>query len=160
MTETVLVNAAKHTEFMREALLLADQAAGCGEVPVGALCVLDGQIIGRGFNQCIALNDPTAHAEIIALRATAGAAKNYRLPGITVYTTLEPCAMCLGAMFHARVVHLVFAASDSKTGAAGGLCDLTQVGLPHTINVTGGILADDASEKLRDFFRDRRQAAP
>lgn len=151
--------AQRHAAFMREALLIADQAAACGEVPVGALCVLDGEIIGRGHNRSIASHDPTAHAEIVALREAGRAVENYRLPGITLYVTLEPCAMCLGAMFHARVARLVFGAYDPKTGAAGGLYNLTEMGLPHSLKVVSGVLAEEAGEKLRDFFRARRQAA-
>src|SRR5271154_6698543 len=111
-------------KFMREALALAGEAAGAGEVPVGAVVVRDGLVIGRGFNRPISSNDPSAHAEIVALREAATAEGNYRLPGCELYVTLEPCAMCVGAMVHARIARVVFGAHDPKTGACGSIADL------------------------------------
>src|SRR6185436_5904770 len=111
-------------QFMREALALAARAADAGEVPVGAVVVSDGRIIGRGYNRPIASDDPTAHAEIVALREAAAAMHNYRLPGCELFVTLEPCAMCVGAMIHARVARVVYGARDPKTGACGSVVDL------------------------------------
>lgn len=117
----------------------------------------DGQILASGFNRTIVDHDPTAHAEIVALRAAARAAQNYRLPGATLYVTLEPCAMCLGAMLHARVGRIVFAATDPKTGACGGVVNLLEhATLNHQTSAVSGVLADECGRYLRDFFRDRR----
>lgn len=143
--------------WMREALELARRAEAENEVPVGALLVRDGEVLGRGWNQTIAAHDPSAHAEIQALRSAGAAEGNYRLPGTTLYVTLEPCAMCVGAMIHARVERLVFGAHDPKTGAAGGRFDL--LGLPahnHAMECEGGILGEACGELLRRFFRARR----
>ncbi len=142
---------------MREALALAAEAAAAGEVPVGAVVVKEGRIVGRGFNRPITTSDPTAHAEIVALREAAAALGNYRLPGCTLYVTLEPCAMCVGAMIHARLARIVYGAADPKTGACGGVVDLPAVaGLnPHGA-FEGGILADDCGRMLREFFAERR----
>lgn len=146
--------------FMREALALAAEGAGCGEVPVGALVVHDGEIVGRGFNQPIASADPTAHAEIGALRAAAAHLRNYRLTGCTLYVTLEPCAMCAGAMLHARVERLVFGAGDPKTGACGSVIDLfANERLNHHTQVAGGILAAECGALLRRFFAAKRALA-
>ena len=146
--------------FMREALaeaLLAEQA---GEVPVGAVVVLDGQIIARGFNQPITTHDPSAHAEIVALRNAAKACLNYRLPDCELYVTLEPCSMCVGAMIHARLKRVVFGASDPKTGACGSIIDLfSQKELNHHTSVTGGILKEECSRLLKTFFAGRRKRA-
>ena len=148
---------ARDEAFMREALALAAEARSAGEVPVGAVLVRDGVIVGRGRNAPVGACDPTAHAEILALRAAGAGAGNYRLPGTTLYATLEPCPMCAGAMVHARVARLVFAAADPRTGAAGSVFDLTgHPALNHRVAVSGGCLADAAAALLRDFFRERR----
>jgi tRNA(adenine34) deaminase len=142
--------------FMREALGLARQAAEAGEVPVGAVVVKDGAVIGRGFNQPIGRADPTAHAEIVALREAAAALGNYRLPGCELYVTLEPCAMCVGAMLHARLARVVFGASDPKTGACGGVLDLPAAPINHQTVFEGGLLAGECGELLKRFFAERR----
>ena len=142
---------------MRVALDLAVQAATAGEVPVGSVVVADGEIVGRGCNRVITDSDPTAHAEVVALREAGRALGNYRLPGTTLYVTLEPCAMCVGAMIHARVARLVFAAPDPKTGALGGAFSLPDLHAHnHVITVEGGLLAGEAGDMLRAFFRERR----
>jgi tRNA(adenine34) deaminase len=143
--------------FMREALALAALAAGAGEVPVGAVIVKDGEIVGRGFNRPITSSDPTAHAEIVALREAAALLGNYRLPGCELYVTLEPCAMCVGAMLHARLARVVFGANDPKTGACGSVVDLPKVeGLNHHARFEGGLLAPECGALLKRFFADRR----
>jgi len=143
--------------FMNEALLLARQAGNLGEVPVGAVLVIDSEIIGRGWNRNIGLHDPSAHAEIMAMREAGDVLGNHRLTGCTLYVTLEPCMMCAGAMIHARLERIVFAASDPKTGAAGGKFDLLKdTAHNHAPLVEGGCLADECSVLLRDFFRQRR----
>ena len=145
------------THFMRLALAEARAAAESGEVPVGAVVVKDGQVIATGRNAPIEGFDPTAHAEIVALRAAAQALGNYRLEGCTLYVTLEPCAMCSGAMLHARLARVVFGAADPKTGAAGSVINLFEHGqLNHQTVVHGGVLAVDAAELLRGFFKERR----
>lgn len=144
-------------QWMREALALAQRAESEGEVPVGAVVVRDGAVIGRGWNRTIALSDPAAHAEILALREAGARAGNYRLPDCTLYVTLEPCAMCVGAMIHARIERLVYGAHDPKTGAAGGRFDL--LNLPahnHRLSCEGGVLADECGSLLQAFFRARR----
>jgi tRNA(adenine34) deaminase len=125
---------------------------------VGAVLLdADGQLLATGFNRTIVDHDPTAHAEIVALRAAARAAQNYRLPGATLYVTLEPCAMCLGAMLHARVGRIVFAAADPKTGACGSVVNLLEhASLNHQTTAVSGVLAEECGQYLRDFFRDRR----
>ena len=144
-------------DFMRHALTLARRAQEEGEVPVGALVVLDELVIGEGWNRPVSASDPSAHAEIQALRAAATARKNYRLVGATLYVTLEPCAMCVGAMFHARIRRVVFGAADSKTGAAGSVLDLfSQQKLNHHALVQGGVLAAECSALLSAFFASRR----
>ncbi|MBT3016274.1 MAG: tRNA adenosine(34) deaminase TadA [Candidatus Thiodiazotropha sp. (ex Clathrolucina costata)] len=145
-------------QFMRQALLLAQRAESQGEVPVGAVVVLEGEIIGEGWNQPIALQDPTAHAEIVALRDAASRIGNYRLPGTTLYVTLEPCPMCAGAIVHARVGRVVFAADDPKGGAAGSVFDLlpTDHRFNHSVAVKGGVLQQRATDLLKDFFRQKR----
>lgn len=144
--------------FMRRALALAQHAATQGEVPVGALLVIAGKIVGEGWNQSILKHDPSAHAEIQALRAAGDRLANYRFPGSTVYVTLEPCPMCVGAMLHARVAQIVFAAADTKTGALGGAFDLQATHRHnHRCRVTGGVLSAPAGELLRRFFQARRQ---
>ena len=145
--------------FMREAIALAVEAETLGEVPVGALVVKDGVVIGRGFNAPIRSNDPTAHAEVRALREAAARLGNYRLTGCTLYTTLEPCAMCAGAILHARLDRLVFGAPDPKTGACGSVVDLFAVDrLNHHAQVVSGVLADECSAALRRFFAAKRAA--
>lgn len=141
---------------MHEALALARQAAGAGEVPVGAVVVKEGRIIGRGSNRPIATADPTAHAEIVALREAAAAEGNYRLPGCELFVTLEPCAMCVGAMVHARIARVVYGASDPKTGACGGVTDLTRLPTNHQTAFEGGLLADECGALLKRFFAERR----
>jgi tRNA(adenine34) deaminase len=144
-------------EFMREALRLAALAAAQGEVPVGAVVVRDGRIIGRGSNRPITTNDPTAHAEIVALREAAAADGNYRLPGCELYVTLEPCAMCVGAMVHARIGRIVYGTRDPKTGACGSIVDLPALtAWNHHGRFEGGVLAEECGAVLRQFFADRR----
>ena len=136
---------------------LAREAGALGEVPVGAVVVLEGEVVGRGFNRPIDRHDPTAHAEIMALRDAASRLGNYRLPGCTLYVTLEPCVMCAGAIMHARVAQVVFGARDPKTGAAGSVVDLfAETRLNHHATITGGVLADDCSRLLSGFFAARR----
>lgn len=143
--------------WMSRALGLADRAADQGEVPVGALLVKDAEVIGEGWNHPIASNDPTAHAEIGALRAGAKALGNYRLPGTTLYVTLEPCAMCAGAIVHARVARVVFGALDPRAGAAGSVFDVLGGGkLNHHPRCQGQVLAARCGETLRRFFAERR----
>jgi tRNA(adenine34) deaminase len=143
--------------FMRAALGLAREAAAADEVPVGAIVVVDGQIVGSGFNQPILRHDPTAHAEIMALRDAASRLGNYRLPGSTLYVTLEPCVMCSGAIMHARVGRVVFGARDPKTGAAGSVIDLYgEERLNHHAAIEGGVLADECGALLSNFFAARR----
>lgn len=144
--------------YMREALLLAQHAWNIGEVPVGAVVVKDGKIIGCGFNQPISLNDPTSHAEIVALRDAAQRLENYRLVGCELFVTLEPCMMCVGAMLHARLKRVIFGASDPKTGVCGSLIDLpAETRLNHHATFVGGVLAKDCSEMLTGFFQSRRR---
>jgi tRNA(adenine34) deaminase len=144
--------------MMRLALAQAVQAKELGEVPVGAVLLdADGQLLASGFNRTIVDHDPTAHAEIVALRAAARSVQNYRLPGATLYVTLEPCAMCLGAMLHARIGRIVFATADPKTGACGGVVNLLEhATLNHQTTAVSGVLAEECGQYLRDFFRDRR----
>jgi tRNA(adenine34) deaminase len=149
-------------DFMQAALAEACLAAEAGEVPIGAVVVREGadgaEIVARGQNRVLRGLDPTAHAEIVALRAAAAALGNYRLPGCTLYVTLEPCAMCAGAMIHARLDRLVYAAADPKAGACGSvLAVLNHPRLNHQMAVERGILADEAAELLRGFFRERRE---
>lgn len=145
-------------EFMQRALQLARHAhAQHDEVPVGAVVTIDGKIVGEGWNQTISTHDPSAHAEMVALRAAGQALANYRLPGATLYVTLEPCVMCAGAMVHARVARVVYAADDPKTGAAGSVFDtLVSPQHNHRIHVARGLRATEAGDMLRDFFRQRR----
>jgi tRNA(adenine34) deaminase len=143
--------------YMSEALNLARQAGEAGEVPVGALLVQNDTVLARAFNQPIAVNDPTAHAEMLVLREAARKIKNYRLPGTTLYVTLEPCPMCAGAMVHARVSRLVFGAVDSRSGAAGSICDIARSDdLNHRLEVTGGVQAAESTTLLQEFFQVRR----
>lgn len=145
--------------FMRLALDEARIALAAGEVPVGAVVVCQGVVVGTGWNQSIAAHDPTAHAEIVALRAAARRLGNYRLPGCTLYVTLEPCAMCSGAIFHARIARVVYGAADPKTGTAGSVLDLyAEPRLNHHAEVEGGVLAEECAALLRGFFAARRRA--
>jgi tRNA(adenine34) deaminase len=147
-------------DWMREALSLARDAARLGEVPVGAVVVRDGAIVGRGANAPIGGRDPTAHAEIIALREAARALDNYRLPGCELYVTIEPCAMCVGAILHARIARVVFGARDPKTGACGSVIDLfAEPALNHHATVEGGVRADECAAIIADFFAVRRADA-
>jgi tRNA(adenine34) deaminase len=142
---------------MREALLLAQQAATAGEVPVGAVVVKEGAIIGRGYNQPILRHDPTAHAEVMALRDAARHLGNYRLPGCDLYVTLEPCCMCVGAILHARIAKVFYGAADPKTGACGSIINLfAESRLNHHAEISSGWLADEASLLLKAFFARRR----
>ncbi|MFK4027334.1 tRNA adenosine(34) deaminase TadA [Stutzerimonas balearica] len=144
--------------FMREALALAEQGAALGEVPVGAVLVLDGEVIGRGFNCPISRHDPSAHAEMVAIRDAALRLQNYRLPGSTLYVTLEPCSMCAGLIVHSRIQRVVYGTTEPKAGVAvsrGQFFD--QAFLNHRVLVEGGLLAEQCSEMLSLFFRQRRQ---
>ena len=148
---------ARDEAYMHRALELARHAEEAGEVPVGALVVLNDEIIGEGWNQPIVAHDPTAHAEIVALRAAAVRMRNYRLPAAVLYVTLEPCAMCAGAMVHARVARVVYGAADPKSGAAGSVFNLLESSvLNHRAQVTRGVLAEECGEMLRKFFVARR----
>ncbi len=142
---------------MRMALDQAHNAAIIGEVPVGAVIVKDGEVIATGFNQVITQSDPTAHAEIVALRQAATKLGNYRLPGCELFVTLEPCAMCVGAMLHARMERVVFGAPDPKTGACGGVVDLGAIAqINHQTWFEGGVMAEPCGQVLREFFAARR----
>ncbi|MBU1311607.1 MAG: tRNA adenosine(34) deaminase TadA [Gammaproteobacteria bacterium] len=144
-------------DWMQQAIMLATKAEQQGEVPVGAVLVKDGQIVGEGWNQMISLNDPSAHAEMQAIRAAAGTLANYRLPGCTLYVTLEPCSMCAGAMVHSRIQRLVFGAPDAKTGAAGSVLNLLQHHhFNHQVELSGGVLAEQCAAQLSGFFQRRR----
>lgn len=145
--------------FMTLALAQAELARAAGEVPVGAILVKDGQIIATGSNAPIALHDPSAHAEMQALRAASTTLANYRLPGCELFVTLEPCAMCAGAIMHARLARVVYAAADPKTGAAGSVLDLfSNPQLNHHTQIVTGVMADEASQLLKAFFAERREA--
>lgn len=140
--------------WMRRALQEAEQALQSGDVPIGAVAVLDGQVIGAGFNRREADQDPTAHAEMIAIRQAAQHIGHWRLEGVTLYCTLEPCAMCAGAMVLARLPRLIYAAPDPKAGAGGSVLNILQhEALNHRVEVTAGLLADEAAEQIRAFFR-------
>ena len=146
---------------MRQALELASRAQDAGEVPVGAIVVRDGEIIGRGFNAPISRRDPSAHAEMLALREAAQNIGNYRLVGCELFVTLEPCLMCAGAIIHARIARLVYGASDPKTGACGSVIDLfANERLNHHAQVEGGLMSAECAELLSGFFRERRLASP
>src|SRR5512140_411540 len=142
---------------MQSALEQARKAQAAGEVPVGAVVVKDGEIVGAGFNSPISRRDPAAHAEILALRDAAGRLGNYRLPGCELYVTLEPCAMCVGAMLHARIARLVYGAADPKTGACGSVVNLfAEPRLNHHASLSAGVLAEECGALLRDFFAAKR----
>ncbi|OBV38819.1 tRNA adenosine(34) deaminase TadA [Janthinobacterium psychrotolerans] len=157
MTDTPVRDA--DAQFMRLALAQAQHAWDLGEVPVGAVVVKDGEVIAVGYNQPIGKHDPTAHAEITALRAASEKLGNYRLPGCELYVTLEPCVMCSGAMLHARLARVVFGAADPKTGACGSIVNLfDQPALNHQTAIVGGVMADECGDFLRAFFVARRRA--
>ena len=144
-------------QYMRDALALAQQAAAAGEVPVGAVVVKDNEIIGRGYNQPISRRDPSAHAEVMALRDAAQHLGNYRLAGCELFVTLEPCCMCVGAIMHARIARVVFGAADPKTGACGSVINLfAETRLNHHAEVSGGLMAGEASLLLKEFIARRR----
>lgn len=146
-------------QFMCQALALAQQAAELGEVPVGAVIVVDGGVIGEGYNQPIATHDPTAHAEVVAIRQAAQKLQNYRLENSTLYVTLEPCTMCVGALIHARISRVVFATTEPKAGSLVSARKQLETGYyNHVFKFEGGLLADEASKQLSDFFRGRREA--
>jgi len=148
---------ASDADFMRQALTLARRAAQSGEVPVGALVVRDGVVIGQGHNRPIVTHDPSAHAEIVALREAGISTGDYRLSGCTLYVTLEPCIMCASATVHARLARVVFGAWDPKAGAAGSITDIYSMAqLNHRVDVFGGVLAEECATLLADFFRQRR----
>lgn len=144
-------------QFMQQALEQAQLAALAGEVPVGAVIVRNGKIISKAFNKPISNHDPSAHAEMLALRQAALSEENYRLPGTTLYVTLEPCTMCAGAILHARVDRIVYGASDPKTGAAGSVLDVfSSKQINHQTAVQGGMMGEECGQLLRDFFKERR----
>jgi tRNA(adenine34) deaminase len=143
-------------EYMRLALDEAERARAAGEVPVGAIVVRDGEVVGRGYNHPIEARDPSAHAEIVALRAAGAAAANYRLAGATLYVTVEPCLMCVGAIVHARVARVVFGVADPKGGAVRSLLDVSSLALNHRFEAVEGVLADECRAILQAFFRERR----
>jgi tRNA(adenine34) deaminase len=153
-----LVDNPEDEAWMRKALSLAQRAAAEGEVPVGAVVVRDGQLLGEGWNQVIGASDPSAHAEIVALRAAAIGVGNYRLPGSVLYVTLEPCTMCAGALVHARVSRLVFAAREPKAGVVCSTCSLLEAPMyNHKVAWSEGILAEQSAECLQAFFAQRRK---
>ncbi|MGF6193119.1 tRNA(adenine34) deaminase [Serratia sp. 509] len=156
-TRIDVVNEYSDEYWMRQALSLAQRAQEEGEVPVGALLVLDNQVIGEGWNRPIGRHDPTAHAEIMALRQGGAVLQNYRLLNATLYVTLEPCVMCAGAMVHSRIRRLVYGAADEKTGAVGSLVDiLRHPGMNHQVEIVSGVLAEECAATLSNFFRIRR----
>jgi tRNA(adenine34) deaminase len=145
-----------HEPFMRLALAQAAAARAAGEVPVGAVVVLEGRVVGRGFNHPVGTSDPTAHAEVLALREAAQAVGNYRLTGATLYATVEPCLMCVGAIVHARVASVVYGAADPKGGAVRSLLDPNTLPLNHRFEAVEGVLADECRQLLQEFFKERR----
>ncbi|MBF6622341.1 MAG: tRNA adenosine(34) deaminase TadA [Pseudomonadales bacterium 32-61-5] len=158
MKRPQIIDRSNDALFMREALALAAQGAALGEVPVGAVLVQDGQIIGRGFNCPISRHDPSAHAEMVAIRDAALQLENYRLPGSTLYVTLEPCSMCAGLIVHSRIQRVVYGATEPKAGVALSRGQFfAQDFLNHRVLVEGGVLADECGAALSDFFRQRRQ---
>ncbi len=159
MNDKSLIKEGSDAEFMTAAIALAGTASDAGEVPVGAVVVKGGQVIGSGFNAPIGRHDPSAHAEIQAMRAAASALGNYRLAGCTLFVTLEPCVMCAGAIMHARIERLVFGADDPKTGACGSVVNLfAEERLNHHTVVEAGLMAQQCGELLTNFFRERRAA--
>ena len=144
-------------QFMQQALEQAKLAALAGEVPVGAVLVRDGEVLSQAFNRPISNHDPSAHAEMLALRAAAHQDENYRLPGTTLYVTLEPCVMCAGALMHARVERVVYGAPDPKTGSAGSALDVFSVKqINHQTRIEGGLMGEECGQVLKDFFKERR----
>lgn len=151
------MSAEADARWMQHALRLARRAADLGEVPVGAVLVRDDEVVAEGWNRPIASHDPSAHAEMVALRQAAAALRNYRLGGLTLYVTLEPCVMCAGAIIHARIARLVFGATDPKAGAVNSVYDvIANPRLNHALEWTGGVLADECGALLQEFFRARR----
>jgi tRNA(adenine34) deaminase len=148
--------AAQHESFMRLALAEAKKARARNEVPIGAVVVHEGRVVGEGFNQSVAARDPTAHAEILALRAAARVLLNYRLPGTTLFATVEPCLMCVGALLSARVERLVYGASEPKFGAVRSLLDVSALAVNHRFEVVAGVLEEECRILMVEFFRDRR----
>ncbi|QFU75068.1 tRNA adenosine(34) deaminase TadA [Halioglobus maricola] len=152
-----MTSIADHEQWMRRALALADRAENEGEVPIGAVVVKDGQLLGEGWNSVIAYQDPTAHAEIVAMRDAAKLTGNYRLAGATLYVTLEPCTMCAGALIHARIEQLVFAAREPRAGVVCSTCAmLDEPRYNHAVKWQEGVLAEESSERLKAFFKSRR----
>lgn len=159
MSRIQIIDRSRDDYFMRDALALATQGAALGEVPVGAVLVQEGEIVGRGFNCPISQHDPSAHAEMVAIRAAALAVENYRLPGSTLYVTLEPCSMCAGLIVHSRIARVVYGASEPKAGVAASRGQFfTQEFLNHRVLVEGGVLMEECGAVLSEFFRQRRAA--
>ena len=157
MRRIKIIDRSRDEHFMREALALAAEGAALGEVPVGALLVQDGEIIGQGFNSPISRHDPSAHAEMVAIRAAAEAVQNYRLPGSTLYVTLEPCNMCAGLIVHSRVARVVYGATEPRAGVAVSRGQFfSQDFLNHKVMVEGGVLAEECGAILKAFFKARR----
>jgi tRNA(adenine34) deaminase len=151
------MSADQDSQFMAAALAEAERAEADGEVPIGAVAVAGGQIVGAGHNRPIGLSDPTAHAEIIAIRSAASRLKTYRLETVSIYVTLEPCVMCVGAMVNARIARVIYGARDEKAGALGSVYDIGRDGrLNHRFEVVGGVMESECAEILREFFRARR----
>jgi tRNA(adenine34) deaminase len=158
LKNTVNMPSGDDAAWMRLALEQAALAATAGEVPIGALVIKDGEIMGRGHNRNLLDDDPTAHAEIVALRQASARLGNHRLAGCTMFATIEPCSMCAGALIHARIARLVYGASDPKAGAAGSVLQvINHPGLNHRMEVTAGVLSSECSEILQEFFRRKRQ---
>ena len=148
---------AEHLQFMAEAIAEARRAEAEGEVPIGAVAVAEGQIVGSRHNRPISLIDPTAHAEILAIRAAASTLRTYRLTTVSIYVTLEPCVMCVGAMLNARIARVIYGARDDKAGALGSVYDIGRDGmLNHRFEVVGGVMESECAELMREFFRARR----
>ncbi|MFC2970799.1 tRNA adenosine(34) deaminase TadA [Azotobacter bryophylli] len=157
MKNLKIIDRSQDERFMREALALAAEGAALGEVPVGAVLVQDGEIVGRGFNCPISRHDPSAHAEMVAIRVAAEAVRNYRLPGSTLYVTLEPCSMCAGLIVHSRIARVVYAATEPRAGVAVSRGDFFgQAFLNHRVMVEGGLLGEESGTLLRAFFKARR----
>ncbi|MCY1284069.1 tRNA-specific adenosine deaminase [compost metagenome] len=158
MSKIQIIDRSQDERFMREALQLAGEGAALGEVPVGALLVQDGQVVGRGFNCPISRRDPSAHAEMVAIRAAAATLDNYRLPGSTLYVTLEPCSMCAGLIVHARIQRVVYGTTEPKAGVAISRGEFfAQAFLNHRVLVEGGVLAEECGAVLSEFFKARRR---
>ena len=157
MRQPVIIDRSRDQDFMREALALAAQGAALGEVPVGAIVVVDGQVVGRGYNCPISGHDPSAHAEMVAIRDAARALSNYRLPGSTLYVTLEPCSMCAGLIVHSRIGRVVYGALEPKAGVVQSQGQFfTQGFLNHRVLFEGGVLGEECGSVLSEFFRKRR----